>query len=120
VRPSRGSRQQAARFEPLARDQGRAASKKRGEASSEARARGEDADDAPPSAMADLAKANEPVPDMVKQFVVYFYRHIREKNGTPRPRRSRRVSIAAPRLDRARDRSTDRSRPSPRREFLEP
>jgi hypothetical protein len=89
VRPSRGSRQQAARFEPLARDQGRAASKKRGEASSEARARGEDADDAPPSAMADLAKANEPVPDMVKQFVVYFYRHIREKNGTPRPRRSR-------------------------------
>ena len=28
-----------------------------------------------------LAKANEPVPDMVKQFVVYFYRHIREKNG---------------------------------------
>ena len=44
--------------------------------------------------MADLAKANEPVPDMVKQFVVYFYRHIREKNGTPRPRRSRRVSIA--------------------------
>jgi hypothetical protein len=31
-----------------------------------------------------LAKANEPVPDMVKQFVVYFYRHIREKNGAPR------------------------------------
>ena len=28
-----------------------------------------------------MAKANEPVPDMVKQFVVYFYRHIREKNG---------------------------------------
>jgi translation initiation factor 3 subunit L len=27
-----------------------------------------------------IAKANEPVPDMVKQFVVYFYRHIREKN----------------------------------------
>lgn len=26
------------------------------------------------------ARANEPVPDMVKQFVVYFYRHIREKN----------------------------------------
>jgi hypothetical protein len=67
-----------------------------------------------------MAKANEPVPDMVKQFVVYFYRHIREKNGTPRPRRSRRVSIAAPRLDRARDRSIGRSRPSPRREFLEP
>ena len=37
-----------------------------------------------PSQMADavaMAKANEPVPDMVKQFVVYFYRHIREKNG---------------------------------------
>ena len=29
-----------------------------------------------------MARANEPVPDMVKQFVVYFYRHIREKNGT--------------------------------------
>ena len=27
------------------------------------------------------ARANEPVPDMVRQFVVYFYRHIREKNG---------------------------------------
>ena len=27
-----------------------------------------------------IAKANEPVPDMVKQFVAYFYRHIREKN----------------------------------------
>ena len=27
------------------------------------------------------ARANEPVPDMVKQFVVYFYHHIREKNG---------------------------------------
>mmetsp|Transcript_1553 Transcript_1553/g.6831 ORF Transcript_1553/g.6831 Transcript_1553/m.6831 type:complete len:536 (+) Transcript_1553:206-1813(+) len=26
------------------------------------------------------ARANEPVPDMVRQFVVYFYRHIREKN----------------------------------------
>ena len=31
-----------------------------------------------------MAKANEPVPDMVKQFVVYFYRHIREKNGACR------------------------------------
>ena len=27
------------------------------------------------------ARANEPVPDMVKQLVVYFYSHIREKNG---------------------------------------
>ena len=26
-----------------------------------------------------MARANEPVPDMVKQFVVYFYRHIRER-----------------------------------------
>ena len=37
-----------------------------------------------------MARANEPVPDMVKQFVVYFYRHIREKNGTSElPRRPR-------------------------------
>ena len=36
---------------------------------------------APATDAAALAKANEPVPDMVKQFVVYFYRHIREKNG---------------------------------------
>ena len=27
------------------------------------------------------ARATAPVPDMVRQFVVYFYRHIREKNG---------------------------------------
>ena len=37
-----------------------------------------------------MARANEPVPDMVKQFVVYFYRHIREKNGASElPRRPR-------------------------------
>lgn len=34
-----------------------------------------------------MARANEPVPDMVKQFVVYFYRHIREKNGAFEPPR---------------------------------
>jgi hypothetical protein len=27
--------------------------------------------------------ADNVVPDMVKTFVAYFYRHIREKNGTP-------------------------------------
>ena len=42
---------------------------------------------AAPTDAAALAKANEPVPDMVKQFVVYFYRHIREKNGASREER---------------------------------
>ena len=36
------------------------------------------------------AAAHEPVPDMVKTFVVYFYRHIREKNGARKENACRR------------------------------
>jgi hypothetical protein len=46
---------------------------------------------APPLTM---AMTTDVVPDMVKTFVAYFYRHIREKNGQPRsppPRRRREI-----------------------------
>jgi hypothetical protein len=41
-----------------------------------------------------MAMTTDVVPDMVKTFVAYFYRHIREKNGQPRsppPRRRREI-----------------------------
>ena len=60
-----------------------------------------------------MARANEPVPDMVKQFVVYFYRHIREKNGIRTSETTARMTRRPSRRCARADRPSRRSRKDP-------